>query len=797
VSRLRALGLVALVGLVVLPGQASATDGSLYPYGASIWAIPSQFTATVVNNSVWQVQAPALSPALAGDQWQMQWGCPVAGSEVAAVLWGALRTQAASSLALQLTGDGQLLWSEPDVAIPQSPQGGRSYDVRLPAGRCNVRLALTQIEGRAQHARGYFIDSPRILVRDTAAPTVALQALTGGWLTSAGALRVSWSVADNFGDDGVAAQQILVAGRPQWTGVPGAGTHAVDVDLLGLADGVHPVEVRADGDGTSGGSAQGAVSIDNTPPVASRLAASLRADPGGADLTWVASDGLSGVATNLVEVNDAADGSSAGGWTTVGTADGGGEKSLAASALPVGDGVHTWRVRSTDAAGNTAIAAGPTPIAIDTTAPDVEVHEVPAGWVNRADIDLTATDNLQAVLGLGLTEIDVNAAADGGDSGEWLRRGAASAPPGRRVARVDLSGLENGRHAVRIVVRNGAPFGTTLVAEKRTSLRVDLTDPTVSRATFSPGGARPMTIAWVADDAHSGVARATVEWRDGAVWRTLASERASDGGGSMVVDASALPDGERGLRLVVADGAGNTTTRSGTASITGGSVASAAGDLLDRLNGAHLSVTIDGARAERRGSRPGLVRQVIAGARVRITGGLLDRDGRAIVGAEVQVRDHRGRLIGRGVTRRGGRFSIEARPVGGGVVRVGVAAGSRLLPRRAGVELRFEVRPTIGLGASTTVASPGQEVLFSGRLRPSPAELGLGTRKGIVLEWRDPVRGIWRPVVNAHIRPDGTFAIPWTFGLGGLTIPMRVVVPGEVGWPLLPVRSRVIRVVIR
>ena len=185
------------------------------------------------------------------------------------------------------------------------------------------------------------------------------------------------------------------------------------------------------------------------------------------------------------------------------------------------------------------------------------------------------------------------------------------------------------------------------------------------------------------------------------------------------------------------------------------------------------------------------------GAGLRLGGRLLDRNGRGIVGAEVQVRDQRGRLIGRGLTRRGGRFTIEARPVGGGLVRIGVAVGRGLLPRRAAVDVRIEVRPTVAVSASSTAPAVGEEVLFSGRLRPSPAELGLGARKGIVLQWRDPLRHIWRPVVNARLRADGTFAIPWTFGVGGLTIPMRVVVPGEVGWPLLPIRSGVIRMRVR
>ncbi len=108
-----------------------------------------------------------------------------------------------------------------------------------------------------------------------------------------------------------------------------------------------------------------------------------------------------------------------------------------------------------------------------------------------------------------------------------------------------------------------------------------------------------------------------------------------------------------------------------------------------------------------------------------------------------------------------------------------------------------EVRPRVSLTASSTAAAAGQEVLFTGRLIPAPADIGLGSRKGVVLEWLDPVRRTWRPVVNARIAKNGTFAIPWSFALRGLTIPMRASVPTEVGWPLLPARSGVIRVTVR
>ena len=52
-------------------------------------------------------------------------------------------------------------------------------------------------------------------------------------------------------------------------------------------------------------------------------------------------------------------------------------------------------------------------------------------------------------------------------------------------------------------------------------------------------------------------------------------------------------------------------------------------------------------------------------------------------------------------------------------------------------------------GGSPTGAPTGP-VLFTGRLSPSPAELGFGSRKTVVLEWMDPLRRTWRPVVNVR-----------------------------------------------
>ena len=83
-----------------------------------------------------------------------------------------------------------------------------------------------------------------------------------------------------------------------------------------------------------------------------------------------------------------------------GPCDGTGSALADRAAPALADGVHAWRIRATDGAGNTAIVPGPERVLVDTTAPKLELHAAPANWVNRAEMDLTATDNLQAVLGL-------------------------------------------------------------------------------------------------------------------------------------------------------------------------------------------------------------------------------------------------------------------------------------------------------------------------------------------------------------------------------------------------------------
>ena len=324
----------------------------------------------------------------------------------------------------------------------------------------------------------------------------------------------------------------------RWAGAPGVGDHSVQLPLDGIGDGAHRVAVEVDGDGTGGAVADGVVHLDRTPPSAQGLAAAATAG-GGAGLSWSVADNASGAGPSHAQVNAAGDGSTAGAWETLAGASGPGPHA-AQVAVGMPDGVHAWRVVAADVAGNVGATAAPDHVIVDTTPPSVELHDVPGAWVRALDLDLTATDNLQSALGLGATQIDVNAAADGSDGGEWLTRSSAVAAPGRRLVPVELGGLGDGRHVVRVVVRNGGPFGATLATERRVTVRVDRSPPTIARASFTPapGG---LTASWVADDELAGVETATVQWRDGSAWRTLASHRASDGAGSMAVERLVRP----------------------------------------------------------------------------------------------------------------------------------------------------------------------------------------------------------------------------------------------------------------
>jgi hypothetical protein len=902
----RRLLLSGALALLASAAPALGTDGNVYAYGSSIWAAGAQFSASQ-SGETWTISAPELASASIGSKWEMNWGCPVAGSEIAVVRWAALRTAAPSSLEQHVSSLGNVFWAQADAGMPQSPGGGAQYEVGLPPGICNVHLKLAQTEQRAQHARTYFIDHPGILVRDLTPPSAVIRAVTGGWIRGGmDRVRVDWSAADNFGADGIGLQGISVAGMSKWAAAPGQGDLAVEVDLGGVPDGVQDVHLDVLGDGTAMGSADAYIYVDRTAPGATGLGLSYSGTPGRANFSWTPLDATSGVAWSQVQVARAGDGGETGEWLPVLTRAGDAAQSGQVDVTGVGEGIHAWRIYTADSAGNVSAVTGPGKVVVDTSPPEVDLSPLPTGYVSVLPIDLVARDNLQGALGLGPTEIEVNTGTNGG-TGSWVPFAVERRDPGRQLFAVRLGGLADGTHPVRVRVRNGAPFANVLATERTGQIKVDLTSPDVSAAAFRASGPDALSVAFTANDRLSGISTATVQWDRGPSWETLESIPVAAGARSLSVDTSGVPGGSRRFRLLVADGAGNVATvtapqalavdhaapvvtglglehgadgwrlswtqsdaggfgacptsiqvngpgtdgawreiatvpaaagpqslllpldglapgayrvrvvacdsaGSSTAAETGGLLiapapapapgearaAAAAPDPFARLRTARLDVRIDGAKVERFHGRPTLVRRLVFGERLRAHGRLTTAAGKAIRGTEIQIRGYGGRVLARTLSRRDGRFAMTARPEAGGPLVIGVPAGKEMLPARRALDIRAIVRPTVTLTASSRrAAALGAPVIFTGRLQPAPALLGGSTHKSVVLEWRDPIRGVWRPVLNARARRDGRFRFTWRFAVRNLTIPMRVRVPAERGWPLQPALTAPIAIRVR
>lgn len=803
----RAATLIALLGLASLPAGAVATDGNLYRYGPSVWGISSPFSASWQGTAM-MVQAPEVTSIATGNKWEMNWGCPVGGSEISHVVFGGLRTAPASSLEVRVTGNRQTLWAIPDGWLPQSPAGGQQYSVALPGGHCNVHLALTQVENRQQHKRTWFLDNPGVYVRDLTAPGVGIRHVSSGWFNATPrALVVGWSTSDNFGSDGVGLQQIHVGGHRVWAGSPGVGDHEISADIASIGDGTHQLSVQAAGDGTGAGAASSVVRIDRSAPTIGTTAPQHPGTPRAAMLSWTAADATSGVATSRAEI------AHGGGWVTLAEAGAGATARTVSVPAAIADGVHVWRVIAADVAGNSRTTTGQGSIIVDTTAPTLAA-ELPGDWVRSAALRARIDDNLAGELGLGDIEVDVNAAADGGGGGEWVRVLTTRPKPGESVVPLDLGAVTDGVHLVRARARNGGPFGGSLVTERTLTLRLDRTGPSVSGVVFqaAPGGL--MRASWSAEDVHSGVARAVVQWADGDTWRTLGQGDARDGAGNLVVDATTVAPGQHRMRVVAVDAAGNTGMTDAAASVPPGATSSArteggaasgesgfgssAADPWARLRSARLHLAVPGARVTpARGGRTVLVRTTAVGRPVAVRARLLDASRRPIAGAEVEARGHRGVVLARGRTSRTGAVQLTVRPEAGGTLRVGVPAGGVLLPARGERDVQLRVRARVVMRRVPRSVRTGDTILFAGRVHPAPGRLGMAGRKGVVLEWRDPLRGVWRPVVNARVRPNGTFSVPWRFALRGVAVPLRARVPAEIGWPLLPAVSQRMVVVPR
>jgi len=813
--RPRALARIALasaggigLALAAAPG-ALGTDGNLYPQGSGPFTTGSMLAASQPNPSVVQLKAAATTAAPIGTHFSMGWGCPVPGSEIASVQWSALRYAAASSAGLQVVANGQPVWAEGDVGIPQSPAGGRGYGLGLPGGTCDVKLELVQGERRQQHARVWWIGSTGAVIRDVAPPSAQVVSTPAGWLNaSQGAARVDWQAADNFGSDGITGQRVKVAGETRWAGAPGQGQHGADVSLAGLPDGAHTVRVEVDGDGTGGAASESTLRIDRTAPDLGEPEVAYTPGTTRGQLAFSANDSTSGLQAARAEVNTMPNGATTGSWVPVASvgAASAGQRVTRAVGAGLTDGLHAWRVMASDQAGNATEQLAPEHMVVDTQPPRIGLQPIPPAWTSVLPLQMTLSDNLDQYIGLGDFEAEINTAGDGSTRGDWIPVAQEALAPGYTQMQVPLTGLADGVHVVRLRLRNGGPFAQTLVATRLSLVRTDLTPPDIARASLitQPDGRVKMT--WTAEDARSGVDRVRLQWLDGWTWRILTQLPASDGSGIAAIDPDLLPDPGTRLRVQLADAAGNTRalevepparTRPGSPSPDAPSRpgATPAQQMADTAREGMLTLGIRNGVPERVEGRDYRVVKLAAGKPVTITGRLLNRQGQALAGFTMVARQS-GRDLGAAITGPDGAFVITAVPIRTGPIDVGVPDGSKVVPVPTGPGVAVRLRATVTLSASRTETSArGAPVTFKGKMSPAPG--AEGGRKAIVLEWLDPFRKAWRPVVNARAAADGSFQIRWRFHASGLTVPFRVRVPRERGWMIEPGSSPVITVRVR
>lgn len=242
---------------------ASATEGSLYPVEPGAPQITAPWTATPsASPGVWEIAVPAAA-VTDGTKLSVPFACPAPGSEIEIVEYERLRSAAPSSFGADVIAEGIRIFRDPDVDWPQDTGSRR----RVPVGNgaCAVSLDLVQSQARSQHKRTWFLGAIKAYARDTQAPQVDITALPEVVGPGAEAVSLRYTVADNFGADGVAEHRIeldntVVARRS------GVGTFTVPISVEGLKERDHTIRVVAEGDGTPAGVASRQFGVDRSGP---------------------------------------------------------------------------------------------------------------------------------------------------------------------------------------------------------------------------------------------------------------------------------------------------------------------------------------------------------------------------------------------------------------------------------------------------------------------------------------------------------------------------------------------------
>ena len=398
----------------------------------------------------------------------------------ARVRWTATdATSGVAGQALQVNAatDGSASGAWSTLADPAPDERQALVDHHLLAeGRHLLRLVVSDQAGNART-----LEAPEALLTvDRSGPQVSAS-LRGEDRDAAG---VRLALSDEL--SGLGPEVVIEANAAADGGTGGAWVELLraaqapsldlDVPTGALAEGRHAWRVvAADALGSSTVQAgPGTLLVDRTAPVDTDATLVPRADA-SARLTFTLADPGSGIAAEqtAVQASEAADGQ--GPWVALDTAGrGAGAQELVLDPGLLADGRHPLRVHLVDAHGNAADRPLGVSLVSEAQAPAIGAVEWAQGQPTRAHVRFALADRPDVAVGLDPAGVSVAVnAAVGAPTGAWH---VLATPPGLEgtvEADLDLDGLADGTHALRVRAQDRYGRQAEVVAQ----VAVDATDP--------------------------------------------------------------------------------------------------------------------------------------------------------------------------------------------------------------------------------------------------------------------------------------------------------------------------------
>ena len=240
-----------------------------------------------------------------------------------------------------------------------TPQG---TSIHQPGGYYTLTAEARNASGQTAVLTGEQYKGLRLVVRETAAPTVSLVSPPQGWLTTASPVVV-FSAHDEAGGSGIETGSVQAAvdgSSVPFTVQQSGGAYQITLRPTGLSEGPHVVAVSVsdrDGNRTA---ASAAYQVDTVPPVISIVSPNLHrvVDWESVEVSGWARDATSGVARVMIN----------GEPLSVGT-----ENGRFAAVVPLEVGVNEIAVTATDVAGlSSSVSLWMLRLVTDRTQEDVD-----------------------------------------------------------------------------------------------------------------------------------------------------------------------------------------------------------------------------------------------------------------------------------------------------------------------------------------------------------------------------------------------------------------------------------------